>query len=78
MKLHAHALKNRNPPLTLCKSHFDTTERKRRRELETRKKTKLDESEITARYLYLKEAPSPKPQIKGMQYSLDTVNCNSS
>jgi hypothetical protein len=60
--LHAHALKNRNPPLTLCKSHFGTMERKRRRELETRKKTKLDESEMTARYLYLKAAPPPKPQ----------------
>jgi hypothetical protein len=41
-------------------------ERKRRRELETRKKTKLDESEMTARYLYLKAAPPPKPQIKEM------------
>jgi hypothetical protein len=66
--------------LTLCKSHFDTTERKRKREPQTRpsgKKTKLDKSETTARYLYLREAPSPKPQIKGMQYSLDTVSCNS-
>jgi hypothetical protein len=66
--------------LTLCKSHFGTIERNRRRELETRpsrKKTKFDQSEMTARYLYLREAPSPKPQIKGMQYSLDTVSCNS-
>jgi len=56
-------------------------ERNRRRELETRpsrKKTKFDESETMAKYLYLREAPPPKPQIKGMQYSLDTVNCNSS